>query len=200
MANQWDNVTLHEFTRIRAILNDSEATAEDKMISLAAVMQGVEESDILNMPLEKVQPVFALVHKLNEAPKAGKVRTHYQVGRWSLKVTGGELSVAQWIDFQNYMRAGVEEHLADIMSVVLVPVGKTYNEGYDIGALKSDLDNTMAVTDGLAVCFFFQRKWLKSMRRTLTYLAGWTTLKRMPSLRRKALELRREISGMLASL
>lgn len=198
--NIWGRITLEEFTQIRAILRDEGRDEEDKMVALAAVVQGCDEDTILNMPLTEVAPVFELVHKLNRKPERNKVRKHYHVGRWNLQTSDRGMNVAQWIDFQNYAREDFEAHLPDIMSVVLIPVGKRYNEGYDIAQLKEDLKK-MTVADALAVSFFFRRKYLKSIRRMLTYLVGWTATKKgMREERRRSLELRREVSDMLSSL
>lgn len=199
-SNAWNNVTLSEFAQIRAILADEGRTQEDKMIALAAVMQGVDEDTILTMPLDKVQPVFDLVRGLNEKPQHSKVRRSYHLGKWDLVTTDRQMTVAQWIDFQNFAREDFESHLVDILSVVLVPVGKTYNEGYDMAQLKKDLEG-MAIGDALAVCFFFQRKFLKSIKRTLTFLVGATRLKKETRpLTKICLKLRRETSAMLHSL
>ena len=203
MENQWNNITLEEFGRIQAVLKDEGRSAEDRMIALAAIVQGTDEDTILNMPLDEVRPVFALVQGLDTQPKPSRIRKNYNVGRWRLRVAETkDLSVAQWVDYQNYARAGFEEHTADILSVALVPMGKTYNEGYDIDALKQDL-RQMPVCDALAVCFFFQRRYLKSMRRTLNCLAGLATVKKgkeWKRLREKALREKREVSALLRSL
>ena len=72
--NAWKDVTLDEFTQIRAILADKERDDEDKMVALAAVLQGVDEDTILDMPLDKVAPVFELVRSLDSAPVPNSVR------------------------------------------------------------------------------------------------------------------------------
>lgn len=200
MKQAWDYITVGEFAQIRAIMADEGRTAEDKQIALAALMQGVDEDTILTMPLAQVQPIFARALELGNAPKRGKVRGKYIVAGWELTPTEGrDICVAQWVDFQAYAK-DMDSHLADILSVVLVPKGKKYNEGYDIEKLKADLRNTMSVPDALAVCFFFRRKWLRSMRYILDFYIGWTVLKGQKELRRKALTIRREVSAMLRSL
>lgn len=200
MSNTWNNITLSEFVKIRAILSDKDKEGEDKLIALAAVVQGVDEQTILDMPLTEVEPIFALVQELNTPPQRSKIRRQYQVGRWALRLCEAkDMSVAQWIDFQNYYREDYENHLQDILSVALVPIGKKYNEGYNIDELKSDLGG-MFVADALAVCFFFQRKWLRSMRRILNFLVGWTALKGHKELRKEAVKVRKEVSAMLRSV
>lgn len=197
--NAWKDVTLDEFTQIRAILADKGRDDEDKMVALAAVLQGVDEDTILDMPLDEVAPVFELVRSLDSAPVPNSVRrSRYQVGKWSLIASDRKMSVAQWIDFKNYAMAGMEDHLADILSVVLVPIGKTYNEGYDMDELKRALGG-MTIGDALSVCFFFRTRFLRSSRRILTFLTGWAALKGQKELRRTSIALRREISAMLRS-
>lgn len=200
MANAWNNITLDKFAKIKAILKDSGRTGDEKLIGIAATLEGISEDELLGMPLGKAQDAFALAAELDSEPQRSAIRKTYLVAGWELNVTEAkDVNVAQWIDFQNYGR-DLENRMADILSVVLIPKGKTYNEGYDIAALKRDLLANMTVPDALAVCFFFQRKFLKSMSRTLTCLVGWATLKRQKALRKKALKLRREISGIRRSL
>lgn len=199
MKNIWSEVTLEEYTQIREILDDKERDREDTLIALAAILQGVDEDTILNMPLDEVEPVFEMVQGLGQKPRANRVCKRYNLGEWSLKVMDRQMCLAQWIDFQNYAREGYENHLADILSVVLVPEGKSYNKDYDMEKLKRDL-RLFTVGDALAVCFFFQRRWLKSTRRILTFLVGWMTLKGRKKESRRCLELRREVSAILASL
>lgn len=200
MKEAWNYISLDEFAKIRAIVNDSGRSTEEKQISLAALLQGVDEDTILNLPLAQVQPIFARAMELNEQPQKARPKKVYQVAGWTLRLTEGkDISVAQWVDFQNYGK-DMDNHLADMLSVVLVPKGKTYNEGYDIDRLKADLGACMSVPEALGVCFFFRRKWLKSMRRTLNFLVGWTLMKGQKELRRKAMKLQREVSDMLRSL
>lgn len=201
MSNTWEHITVSEFVKIRAIL-DEERDEEDKMISLAALLLGVDEDTILSMPLEKAHKAFELVHGLDSKPQRSKIRKHYTLKGWSLDcIDSTKMTVAQWVDFQTYGK-DMDKHMVEILSCALVPHGKKYNEGYDMEKLKKDLGD-MPIGDALAVCFFFQRRWLKSMRRTLTFLVGWMRLKKGPEAkaeRKRALELRRLVSAMLSSL
>ena len=136
MQNQWEHITVEDFVKIRAILSDTKTAQEDKMVSLAAIVQGVSEETILNLPLSQAQPVFDAVWGLNEHPKRSKYRSEYSFKGWRLKVADTrDMSVAQWVDFQTYGK-DTEKYLLDILSCALVPKGKKYNDGYDIGKLR----------------------------------------------------------------
>lgn len=199
MEQIWDNISVGEFIELRTIITDESRDAESKKIAIAALLQGVTEDELLDMPLAEAHEAFELAEQLNSRPKRARVRTIYRVGPWTLRATEAqEMSVAQWVDFQTYGRE-MEKHLVDILSVALVPEGKSYNDGYDIEKLKVDITNKMMIPDALAVCFFFQRRWLKSMHRILTFLVGWTSLKGWKEPKEKAMEARREISALLHS-
>ena len=73
MKNQWNNITIEEFAQIRAVLTDKGSNQEEKMIRLAAIVKGVSEDTILNLPLTQAQEVFAQVWELNEMPHRNKV-------------------------------------------------------------------------------------------------------------------------------
>ena len=73
MKNQWNNITIDEFAQIRAVLTDKGSNQEEKMIRLAAIVKGVSEDTILNLPLTQAQEVFAQVWELNEMPHRNKV-------------------------------------------------------------------------------------------------------------------------------
>lgn len=202
MEQVWDNISVGEFAEIRTVLNDTERTAEDKQIAIAALLQGVSEDELLNMPLDEAREAFILANSLDAQPKRSRIRRLYQVGAWTLRATESkDMTVAQWVDFQTFGR-DMEKNLVEILSVALVPNGKTYNTGYDIEALKNDIRNKMMIPDAMAVCFFFQRKWLKSMQRNLNFLVGWTMLKgkKAKELNSKARQIQAEVYRMRRSL
>lgn len=204
MGNIYANMSLGQFTQVRDILK-SERTADEKMIAMSALLQGISEDELLDMPIAEARQVFQVLDGLDQPPKAAKIRKKYQVGEWILRVSDvQDTCVAQWIDYQQYARMGKDEHMADILSVALVPDGKKYNEDYDIVKLKADILEHMSIADALAVCFFFQRKYLRSMKRILDYLLGWSQIKlkgeERKEIRRRTLKVRREVSAMLHSL
>lgn len=202
MEQLWDNISVGEFLDLRTIIADEGRSAEDRQIAIAALLQGVSEDELLTMPLDEAREAFALANSLDTPPKRSRIRRLYQVGAWTLRATESkDMTVAQWVDFQTFGR-DMEKNIVEVLSVALVPNGKTYNEGYDIEALKRDIRNKMMIPDALAVCFFFQRKWLKSIQRNLNFLVGWTMLKgkKAKELNGKARQIQAEVYRMRRSL
>ena len=199
MENTWEHITLNQFKAIKAVFDAKPENETDMLVTIASILAGKSEEEILNAPLAEIQPLFVQVQHLNTPPKRSRLKRNYKVGKWALRVTDAtSMNVAQWIDFQNYT-SDMFKNMAEILSVVLVPKDKTYNEGYDMEELKKELGQ-MLICDALAVCFFFQKRWLKSMRTTLTCLVGMGMRKKNKELMKRALEVRREVSALLSSL
>ena len=197
MKEAKEHITLEQFAKIKEVF-DSKADTEDKIISVASIVTGKSVEEILTMPLDEAAPLFARVQNLR-TPKKAKAKSKYKIGEWRLRLTDRKkMIVAQWIDFQSYAR-DMDKNMVEVLSVVLVPEGKSYNEGYDMEALQRDL-RQMDVEDALGVCFFFRRRYLRLMKRILTYLIGWGMMMRQRKIWRRALSVRREIGRMESSL
>ena len=195
----WDGVTVEQFVEVRKILKESTLNPEECMIAVAAELAGVTYEELLNMPLEKAAELFEKANQLREEPRRGRLSTHYQVGNVILKLTPvKDLTIAQWVDFQTYGK-DMEKNIVEILSVVLVPEGKKYNEGYDMDMVKMGIRRYMHVPEAMAVCFFFQRALLRSIRHTLNFWCGWTWMKGRKDLTKRALEVRRKVSAILSS-
>lgn len=69
-----------------------------------------------------------------------------------------DLTTGQYIDYQTYMQDNEDfKNLAKVLSVFIVPKGKTYNEGYDVEDVIRELDEHLSIQIALGVCFFFGR-------------------------------------------
>ena len=63
----------------------------------------------------------------------------------------------------------MDAHMVELLSVILVPKGCRYNEGYDILELQKALRDNMSVTDGVTICAFFLISLEKSIKDMLNY-------------------------------
>lgn len=197
----WREISVNQFKKIRKVMEENKHNPEDysTLLSLASILSGKSEEEILNTPLAEVQPYFSQVWELDTPPKRSRLKKNYKVGEWELTVTDAtKLNVAQWIDFQTFSK-DFFGNMIQLLSVVLVPKGKNYNEDYDMSELQSALGE-MKIPDAMAVCFFFQKRWLKSMRTTLTFLVGMGYRKKNKELMQRAIAVRKEVSVLLSSL
>lgn len=59
---------------------------------------------------------------------------------------------------------------AEFLSILLVPEGKKYNEGYDLSQAVEDIRNYLSVEDALGLTAFFLGLWRISMKQSMALL------------------------------
>lgn len=166
----WDNLTLREFAEIRMITNNPFYTEDERVLRIAAFVGGIEYDVIMNLPLSKAREYVDAVQFLYEKPAPIKAKNKYQINgkTYTLLKASVEMTTAQYIDYQSIIVEDFESHLIDLLSIMLVPQGHNYNDGYDLDEAKSDLE-TMMVTEALGITDFFLKRYRRLLRRTLLY-------------------------------
>ena len=106
----------------------------NKQVSIISVLTGMAEEDIYNLPLEEYRQLAAKSHYLSH-PYEGEILTakNYIVGKFTLVPVEDyrKITTAQYIDFQTFAK-DVERNIVEILSCMLIPKGKKYNQDYDV--------------------------------------------------------------------
>lgn len=77
--------------------------------------------------------------------------------------------MGQFMDYQSLLKEGVNKHLVEILSVLLVPKGSKYSDGtYDLIALRKHIASS-PVDYCISVVPFVQRLFVKSLKASLRY-------------------------------
>lgn len=172
----------------------------ERQVGVIAILAGMDEDDVLNLPVMEYQSLAAKASFIGgELPTpTGKVRSSYKIGGFDLRPLARveDMTTAQYVDFQTFCK-DVGKHLADLVSVLLVPKGMKYNSGYDILKVQAAILEEMSIVEVNDVIAFFLKRCESSMRAILTY-SEWI-VKRMPEGMRKA-ETMRKISRTRALL
>ena len=79
-----------------------------------------------------------------------------------------KLETCQYLDFQTYA-GDLDKYMAELISVLLVPKGHRYNEGYDIIELQESIRREMSVTEGATIVGFFLTLCERSIGDSLNY-------------------------------
>ena len=169
----WTQITISDYMELQELINDSDPV--DMEIGIVALLCGVSEEEILNLPIPEYQRLrsdaqfiasFPEVH--NKAPKSITIGdTKYNVITDMRKLT-----TAQYIDFQTYLKMGDDvKYLPSLLSVFIIPKGCKYgDEDYNIDDLTKDIKEYLPVLTAFEMCGFFQKAFLKSIKNTLFYL------------------------------
>ena len=82
-----------------------------------------------------------------------------------------KLTAAQYIDYQTLTAMkDQEKYLANILACFIVPKGCKYGDGYENDEIVAWIGENLSIVDGLNICFFFRKKYLNSIKLTLTSL------------------------------
>lgn len=183
MINNWNDVDLKTHNELYRIAQNPYDTEEDKRFKTAAFLNGITYDQLLNQPLTATTQMMEGTAFLYEKPKPVKIKKEYNLnGRiYCPFKNASEMSTAQYIDYQSIIVENFEEHLMELMSIILIPKGHNYNDGYDNEQVLKDIE-TLSVTEALGIADFFLRQYRRSLTKTLLYSKAemWLAIRKMP--------------------
>lgn len=176
MITDYKHLPVGKYLDIIAIPKDTPQL--DYQVRVVAILNDLTEDEVYDLPLPKYQELAAAadfltapVLKDGRNPFDGKnVPTSYTLGDVRLRLTAdpSKMTVAQYVDFQTFAKLPAPGNLPQVLSCILIPEGEEYNEGYDVADIHALIRDRFPVYDAFALSAFFLRKWLLSMRSTLT--------------------------------
>lgn len=153
----WEDITVNVFQKLKAI----ETGIGDMLdnlnanIQMLSVLCDCDEGKIASLSTTEFSRLLSQTEFLKEMPKA-KIQDKYMVNgkRYDVFVSLKEMSVAQYIDFQTYVK-DKDRYFKELLSVFLIPHGKKYGEGYDVAGVAEELGNHLSIVNAYSVLFFF---------------------------------------------
>ena len=169
----WTQISISDYMELQEIIKMEDIV--DMEIGIIALLCGVSEDEILNLPIPEYQQLLASAHFISEFPKVkNKAPKSITIGniKYDVITNMRKLTTAQYIDFQTYLRQGNDaRNLPNLLSIFIVPNGCKYgDEGYDLDKLKEDIKEYLPVTTAFEMCGFFQKTFLNSIKNILFYL------------------------------
>lgn len=171
IIDNYNKLNLGRYLEIQAVSKDESLEEIDKQVQIISILTGVAEDEILHLPIGEYKELVAKAAFLSPDTISYKqVARKYLVGGFELiPVTDfRKLETAQYIDFQTYA-PDLDKYMVEFLSVILVPKGHRYNEGYDILEVQRAIREEMSVTDGVSVAAFFLTWCRKSIKDSLNY-------------------------------
>lgn len=200
MITSYDKLTIGKYTEIQEILHSEYEDFIEIQPRILAVLSDKTEDEVLNLPISKYAEMVQQSSFVLEPPKVkGRSLVDLNInGRIFCFVRNTQdITASQYIDYQTLVtKEDNWKYLSNILACFLVPKGGNYCEGYDIFEVVSWLNEHMSVYTAMDVCFFFRKKSLKSIKRSLRYSEAvmrakkWTapTERAKKNLRRKQVE------------
>lgn len=142
----------------------------ETQVAVLSILTGKSEAQLLRLPLAEYTETAgkaAFLRKPLETVPA--VRKEYRVGEFTLRPCQDyrKLTAGQYIDFQTFTRGELD--FCGLLSVLLVPAGCKYGEGYDTAEVRNAIAGSLPMPDGMALIAFFLRRFAVLMQVSLTY-------------------------------
>lgn len=137
----------------------------EKQLRRLSILSGLPEAEILHLPIADYKAMVRrsafLEGTYDTRPVAAK---SYRLGPWELvPVTDArKLETCQYVDFQTFS-ADTDGNVAALLSVLLVPRGHRYNEGYEITEVQDAIREGLMMDTAAGVVAFFLTSSVKSI-------------------------------------
>ena len=153
----WTDISIKQYNEIKDLYLDTELSDEDRLILQINILFGVDALKLKTTELHKyVNEMKFLGSKI---PKM-KLKKEYQLGNntYTLKKDLRNLTVAQWLDFQNFLKdgGGDTDNFPNLLSVFFFPKDvDEYGDGYDIEEVRRDINNYLSIAEAMSISSFF---------------------------------------------
>lgn len=200
----WNDISINDYYEIMDFL-ESDLDAVSKDVGLLSVLCETDTDAIYSLSLDEVEALMKQIDwvkrfDFNRKWKANRVRIGDSV--YDVCVDLSNMTVSQYIDFQNFWsKQDLREYYGNILACFFVPKGKKYCEGYDVKALAEEFRNTVSIELANAVCFFFLKRLLYSIKATQVYLT-WQMKKmkkKHPEMTEKIAQMEKELARVRSS-
>lgn len=129
--------------------------AIDKSTAVLSVLTGWSVADIENLSLPEYSALASGCGWLYEEMPIAAVRGEYRIGDYRLRAVDAEsLTYAQFVEFQQFCK-DVESNILNLLSVVLVPLGKRYGEGYNVRDVRKWIARCLPTDEAFTLVAFF---------------------------------------------
>ena len=152
----WTDVSLKKYIEIKDLYLDPEFSDEDRIILLINILFGV---DALKLKTTELNKYIEQMKFLGEKVPKMKIREKYKLGEnwYILRRNLKDFTLAQWIDFQNFLKNGSDtDNYANLLSVFFIPEDEEeYGENYNVEQVRQDINNFLSIADANSIAGFF---------------------------------------------
>lgn len=169
MITTYDALTMGQYQDIDRITR-GEGDELDKQVAVLSILTGKDEGELLRLPLAEYTDIAARSAFLRRPiERTPAVRDTYRLGEWVLRPVKDyrRLTAGQYIDFQAFTRDTLD--YCGLLSVLMVPEGRVYGDGYDPLEVRDVIAGTLPMPDGMALIAFFLNKYAALISASLTY-------------------------------
>lgn len=158
MINSYDDMRLHHLLEIQA-LKDLQASDAVKELMIVSILSGIDPDELKAMPASEYDALRQQTAFLQQTPPDDiKIYEEIEINGtvYTICKNMESVSTGQYIDWLTYTQ-GIKQ-LTDLYSVMCVPKGHKYGDGYSLDKVKADMADLP-----LAVTRFISAFWMTSL-------------------------------------
>lgn len=190
LIKNWSDLNVGRFVEISSVLKTDYEDEMEKGVALVSAAYGIDARNIAFNDFKTLSGTLAL---LDTQITPNKVKSAYELNgnEYVLNINHTDFTTAQYMDL---ISAQQQNDTITFLSVVLLPKGKIYMDGYDIDKVKDDICS-MSICDAIGVINFFQISSTAFIQHLVTYFR-----KRMKKLLRKKKVNKKELNEKMKRL
>lgn len=198
----WNQISISKYYEIKDIVEDKDTDAISKNVQLVALMLDKDEQEVWDMELTEVGEYIKALSFLDkfEIPKHPNMNITLPGYQITVMKDITKINMAQYVDYQNFMRMPLRESMDKILSIFLIPKGKTYNTDYDIIDLQKTIRENLSFRVAEGLLGFFLRRWGESLVRSLDYYRRATKKETDPRKKKEMEEMLEQVKKKIKDL
>lgn len=173
IIDSYRSLPIGDYQDILALCKDNALEELDRQVKILSILTKVDEDTLLNLPIYDFKRLTSKMGFLEKdlPTQVTRLAESYKIGKFELIPVKDMRKVitAQYIDFQSFHQAGFDEHFVEILSCLLVPKGKKYNQDYDIIEVQDAIRRDLNVHDAASLYAFFIFSCRESIKDMLTF-------------------------------
>lgn len=201
IIDNYKDLPLGSYQEILKIDKDESLEEIDKQVKIISILTGMDDESILDLPITEYKQLSSkLTFLQGELPKIQqRVAKSYKICKFELVpvMDMRKVLTSQYVDFQTYHQIGIDEHLAEILSCLLVPKGMKYAKDYDVLEVQDAIRSDLSVYDAVSLYSFFMISCGKLIKDTL--ISSLQEVKKIKD-KEKREQMMKEIQDQLAAL
>lgn len=149
----WSDITLQQYYQIKELLTNED---EYTVLNILDVLYGIDSA---SMPLSALSKYNNALDFLKDEIPVVDIKKKYNINghTYESNCELTKVSTAQFIDYQNYLKEK-EPKYEKLISVLFIPEGHSYNDGYSIKEVQDDILH-MSMVDVQSIAFFIKKQF-----------------------------------------
>lgn len=171
MIDSYNSMPLGIYQKLVEVAKDKSLDPDEQKTAIVSVLSGKSVEELERMLFAEFRTYADKAGFVLEQPKPSRLKKTYKVGEFTCRLerSAKSLTWGQLKDFKELVKH-YNEHPEWVLSVVLVPVGKEYCEGYKAEELHKAIIDHLPITDVQAITAFFLQTLVRSTKSSLIYL------------------------------